>query len=667
MPKLTQDQIRTAVSTRFAAAYADHAQLQKVRDTALDYYYGKQPFPPDDPGRSQIVSKDMMDTIEWMMPSLMRVFMSQNAIKFDPVGPEDEKSAEQESEYTNHVLWKQNDGFMILYQWIKDALMQKVGYVQYGWEETEKVCFEEYTGLTQDQLVMVLTELESYGEVEIVGAEASHTAPGQPQYWDIKAKVTYTRGRVKIDPVPGEEVVVSGDCRGSVKNAKFAGRIRTLTRSELLEMGFSRAQVEELTDFTWDESTARASRDAQSRTETEDDGVDWATTEVTVLDCYTSLDEDDDGYSELRHFIMGGNDILTDDEVDEIQLDSWTPIPMPHKHAGLDVYDLIEDLQRIQTALKRGLLDSTYYTMNPRLLYDKTTVNVAMLRVNRPGAHVANDGPVSAGSLMPIVQPDFGPKLLPVIQAFDDVRTRRTGVGDMTTGTDADVLAQATKGAFMNAMTAASQRIEAIARIFGETGLASLFKSLHKLLCKHQDWPTRFKLRGDWVEVNPTEWEERANLTVAVGLGTAGKEEIRANLGMMGTVMQQLAAQPGLIQAKNAYAFGMRMQKELGFEGEPFITDPNSPEYKQFMQQASKQPPDPYLEGEKIKSQTKLQEKQIESRDKAQDRMANRDKWITELEVKTAMDIAKPGIGAEVAVGGRAGQPRPQGPGASVQ
>jgi hypothetical protein len=113
-----------------------------------------------------------------------------------------------------------------------------------------------------------------------------------------------------------------------------------------------------------------------------------------------------------------------------------------------------------------------------------------MLQVNRPGGHMANDGPPGA-SVCEIPRGDIASRLLPVIQYVGDTRTRRTGVGEITNGADATVLADSTKGAYMDAKGAANQRIEATARIFAQTGLADLYKSMHKMLLKYQDWETR--------------------------------------------------------------------------------------------------------------------------------------------------------------------------------
>ena len=346
---------------------------------------------------------------------------------------------------------------------------------------------------------------------------------------------------------------------------------------------------------------------------------------------------------------MAGNDILVNEEAPEIQFESWTPIPVPHRHSGLSIDDLMEDLQRANTALSRGLLDNVYFTMNPRSAYDKNTVDVGSLQINRPGGHVAVDGPPGA-SLMPMPVTPMAGAILPVIDYIGQMKETRTGVGRMTAGVDADVLAQSTKGAYVDAKSAANQRIEAIARIFAETGLSSLYLSLHRLLSHHQDWVVREKLKGEWVTVDPTEWRERANMTVAVGLGNSTRDEVRNNLMLIAQAQEKAAQVPGLIQPVNVFNLFNRIATEMGFEQNGFITDPKSPEYQQFMQQQSKGGEDPYITGEKIKQQGQMQKALIDANTKDKDRAQERDLEITRLELESGVDLAKAGLGAEVAI-----------------
>lgn len=647
MPNLSDSEQRAIIGERLSNTLSTtDAELRKDRESALDHYYGR-PYGNELEGRSQVVTKDLMDIIEWMMPSLLRIFATRDAVQFDPVGPEDEELAKQETAYVTHVLWKKNPGFMLMYNWLKDGLMQKVGYVKYWWQDEEKVSFDEYTGLTEEQLLLTMQDLQSQGEVDVVGQKISDEGT-----YSIRVKLKKKYGCAKVEVVQPDEIIVDAKCRADVKSARFVGHLRDdLTNSDLLQMGYGRKELEELSDYSWQndirgENTARDS--VGENVDNEDQNSDWATRKRHLLECYTYIDADDDGIAELRHYLAGGNDFLENEEFAEIPFDSWTPIPVPHRHVGLSVDDIMEDQQRINTALNRGLLDNVYFTMNPRSVYDKNTIDVGSLQINRPGGHVANDGPPGMAIMPMPVQPMAG-QLLPVIDYVAQTLEKRTGVGRMTSGVDADVLAQSTKGAYTDAKSAANQRIEAIARIFAETGLASLYSSLHRLLSRHQDWQTRFKLKSQWVTVNPTEWQERANMTVSVGLGNSSRDEVRANLQMMALAQEKAAAMPGLIQPQNVYELFARMQTELGFEMANFITDPQSPEYKKFMESQQGQK-DPFVQGEEIKAQANMAGKQLDAQVKREQMAEDRAQWITELEVESKTDLATAGIGAEVAV-----------------
>ena len=78
-----------------------------------------------------MAESDVSDVIEGLMPQLMDIFAgSDEVMKFEPVGPNDVAGAQQETDYLNHVFMQQNPGFMVLYAFIKDALLSKVGIVK---------------------------------------------------------------------------------------------------------------------------------------------------------------------------------------------------------------------------------------------------------------------------------------------------------------------------------------------------------------------------------------------------------------------------------------------------------------------------------------------------------------------------------------------------------
>ncbi len=173
MARMSVSDLRAMVNAEKASAMAatQAANLMGERADAMDYYQGhmSKDMPAQD-GRSRAVSMDVQDTIEGLMPSLMDIFAgSDEVVRFDPVGPEDEDAAQQETDYVNHVFMQRNPGFMILYAFIKDALLSKTGLVKVFWEEREQESRETYYDLTDDQFAIVMQAVEaSEGTMKIV-------------------------------------------------------------------------------------------------------------------------------------------------------------------------------------------------------------------------------------------------------------------------------------------------------------------------------------------------------------------------------------------------------------------------------------------------------------------------------------------------------------------
>src|SRR5690625_2399127 len=91
---------------------AEDGELSSERAAALDHYHGR-PYGDEREGRSSVVSKDLSETVDWIMPAIMRVFLQSGKLaEFVPVGPEDEDLAAQESDYIHHVLTQDNNAFL---------------------------------------------------------------------------------------------------------------------------------------------------------------------------------------------------------------------------------------------------------------------------------------------------------------------------------------------------------------------------------------------------------------------------------------------------------------------------------------------------------------------------------------------------------------------------
>jgi hypothetical protein len=206
-------------------------------------------------------------------------------------------------------------------------------------------------------------------------------------------------------------------------------------------------------------------------------------------------------------------------------------------------------------------------------------------------------------------------EILPFQQYFDSLRTQRTGVGKGTMGLDADELQNVTKGGQLAAMSAASLIVELIARMLAE-GIKGFFSKIRNEMIRNQDKPMWFKIRGKWVEVDPSSWRADRRVMPNVGLGSGNREEMRANVQLL-IQGQTGAAQLGLVGPKQGFESFKVLAETLGFSNpERFAMDPDSQEFKQAQAQkaqAAQQQALPAVQIAKIKAQTELVKQQAEN------------------------------------------------------
>jgi hypothetical protein len=634
---------------------ADEGALANERAEAMDRYHGR-PFGNEEEGRSAVVSRDLSETVDWALPAVMRVFtQSGNLGEFDPVGPEDEELALQESDVVNHVVMKENDGFIVLHDACKDAMLLKNCYVKHFWEESEKITEEEYSGLTMPELVKLVAELQESGaEVEIKGQEARHITvetpqgPQQLEVFDVRLRIKRKCGRVRLEAVPCEEIRVSRNCRGSLKESPFVEHVTKKTRSALRELGMPREFVDSLPAYNEiDKSGEKLARD--STTDESDDldqGVqDRSMDELEYCEAYLKVDFDGDGIAELRKVVTVADRIPPGEEwneaIDSMPITGGVIKRVPHRHVGESLHDELADLVEIKTTLTRQLLDNTYLTNNNQWAVNER-VNLPDFLQSLPGGvkRIKGIDPI-AGSYEAIQTVPIIGQVLPAIDYFDGVKQNRTGISESTTGLDPDILKQSTKGAFLENLNRASQKIEMITRMLAETLVKPMLLEVHGLILKHQDKPRTMKLRGKYTEVNPLQWKERTDLTLKVGLGTGNAEEKQQKLMMVAQAQQQIG-QMGLVGPQQAYNLFTDLAKVLGFdmpEKYAINPDPQNPEWQEVQAQQGQQK-DPLVQAEEVKGQMVLQAKQMELEAKPQEMQMELQKSQAEGEIKVQIAVA---------------------------
>ena len=521
--------------------------LSSEREKSLEYYQGDKLGNEID-GRSQVVSTDVADTIESLLPNLLRVFTaSDKVVVCEPVKADDAPLADQATAYLNHIFYKENDGFQLLYNFFKDALLEKNGILKIYYDKTQKVEYETYENLTQaekDALNDTQDEIEVVEEKITTDEKAKETFENQikaleqqgvnieevetPNFnlYNCKIKRIISKGNIKVESVPPEEFLID---RTAIKleDANFVAHRVQMTRSELISMGYDKEDVDSLP--TSDASTLNTERLARYQNIEDfpfNTSDNQSTQTITVYENYVRYDADGDGIAELRKILSVGDSsefILENMPCDSIPFVSVTPIPMPHRFYGRSVSELVEDIQLMKSTVMRQLLDNMYLTNNNRVAVMDGMVNMDDLLTSRPGG-VVRTKQAPNQVMQPIQAQPISQQAFPLLEYLDTVREVRTGVTKYNQGLDSDSLNKTATG-ISAIMNQTQMRAELIARIFAETGVKDLFRKMFELSVKYQDKEKIIQLNNQYIPVMPTEWKNRFNVTIQVGLGTGTKEQ----------------------------------------------------------------------------------------------------------------------------------------------
>ena len=587
------------------------------RQQALEYYL-REPYGNEVEGKSQIVTGEVAEAVDGALPQLIRVFTSSdNVVEFAPAKEGDEQNAEQATQLVNHVFYKDNDGFLILHNWFKDALLQKTGIVKAYWNDEKDVTKEKYEGLTDDELMMLMQD----PEVELVSQEIIEESTvdeltGQTTYSksnNVVLRRTKNKGKIVVENVPPEEFLISKRAK-TIQDSPFVAHRRMITRSELVAMGFDKDTVDALeSGDTLEFSPDRIARYSRGEQPNSMGSQDESMEVVEVYECYIKVDYNEDGIAELRRVVYASNEILSDEECDYVPFHSICPIPIPHKFYGQSLADRTLDIQLIKSTVTRQMLDNLYLTNNSRVAAVEGQVNLDDLLTSTAGGVVRVK---NAGAIVPLTVQSSASQSFPMLEYLDAVQAKRTGVSDAQQGLSPDVLQNVTAAAVATMSNASYGKLELIARIFAETGVKSLFKGILQLLCKYQDTVRTLRINGRFVPFDPREWDTEYNVTINVGLGTGSRQEQLATmqmiLGKQEQILQAYGVNNPLISLKQYRDTLAKFVHMAGFKDATAFMNEITPEIEQqVMQQAAQGQPDPNTQAAEILAQVEREKAQL--------------------------------------------------------
>ena len=558
---MTDEQLSAIIKGLLDDSIDYNEEVGAMRMSATSAYQGDD-YGNEVEGRSQVVTREVRDAVEMAKPALMRIFFgAHRVLEYSPTGPEDVQGAHDATVYVEHAVNNHNAGYMEFLSAVDDALIRKTGVFKAYWEESEMPVASHHTGLTQMEIDIIAQD-EDVTDIEVTpledqdfpaevhdpeelgpGGQPMQPMPPEPLFDAVVTRIK-TKGRLRFEALPPEEFVIHRKAR-NIETARLVGHHRNVIMSDLIEMGYDEAELEDVAGTDEDLKHEAEGRSIGITTDDTDDaeGSDPSHVEVAFSELWVRVDYDGDGIAELRKVCVAGSGckVLTNELAEEAPLAAICPSPVAHQAIGNAMAELVEDLQKIKTMILRNTLDSLASAIHPDVTAVTDHVNFDDLLNTEQGRIIRQSRP---GMVEYMSQPFIGSQTFPAMQYLDTLVEARTGMNEAAQGLNADALQSTAKSAIENATNAAMGRIEFIARTMIEGGFKRLYKIFLKLIIQNMDRPAKVRLNNRFIQVDPRAWNADMDVDIAMPLSNASLEQ---RLVLLQTIAekQELAIQTG--------------------------------------------------------------------------------------------------------------------------
>ena len=574
-----------------AEAYQQSIIQPTVRERYNIYYADKEYYAHKFPilsKTSSLVSTDVADTIEWALPSLMKVFTgSDEVITVAGVTEEDDQNAGVMQSLLVYQLQRQNKFFPILYNWMKDALITGMGIIKCYWERTEG-----YTPETAKLNADALKLLTQTG-VEITGVDGPDIMGDFTVTWNSPY---YIKNSPKLENILVSEFLYSPDAK-NLEDANFVAHRKKVTMSHLRQK--EREGIYANVDMVHPDSGPISWITDQvedvigdNYTPLHNNQQDKAREEVTIYECYTKIDFNNDGVLEDMIITVAGDVILRAEPnyMGRHPFFSISPTKDPHRIWVKRSYaELIGELQDMKVALTRQIVQNIALTNDPKMILAEDSINISdyvegrkVIR-KKPGS---NMGDVA----MPMPVNQLSPQTFQFLEYLEGQKENRTGITRYNQGLDANSLNKTATG-ISAILGQSSQRLELIARMFAETGISELFRFMVSLNQKFVDQNTVVRLTNKQLRVSPDDLNGNFDLIVNAGISISTKESTIMTLQTMLTaLMQTQAAGIPIVTPQNIYNLFKKWIESAGFKNySDYVTDPAVVQQRAIMDMQLKQ------------------------------------------------------------------------------
>ncbi len=621
--KVTDEQLIQMIETGVVNSTGDwlnSSDLARERLKATYEYAGLAESHLTPQGVSTIVDTSTTEVVEAYTAFISDLFLSNHRLaRFIPYEetPGSFAAAKDAGNIVNYCLFKKNNGWEIMEQWIKASLLWKNAICRWTYIEDYDYVFEEFEQISQAKL----DELLADDNTEIVGDllfentinEIDPLNGSDPNvelnYVNVRVKKTIDKSRVKIEVIPPENFRISRDAT-SIEDATFVGIQTEMTRSELRKLYPDMAEEiqewDDLSDEEWAGST-QYSEDVAARKEitgqtywqggAQHDLVPLeANRNIVLTESWINVDRDGDGIAELKHIVSVGNVVLQETDIEDIPLASIVPIDIPFEFYGLSMADFTRSSTLASTAILRGFVENTYLTNYSPKLADPNVVDFSALQNMKPKQIIPTNGnPMNAVQQLPPETISTG--TVPLLEYLQLIKEQATGMSKAAQGLNDTLYISGNSEQKLQAVQSAAQkRIQHIARRFAETGFKKLIGGIYETMRKNMKGNMSYNLDGVYGTVNIDTLPNKMDVEILLDIGENSNINTITKLGKVGTEILPALNNQGVgmvIKPEAPAVLATKLIEAMNLDSNDFLEDYTTDEFKQkAAQQIEKQSQD---------------------------------------------------------------------------
>ena len=589
MPRLKDAEIVQIVNKEITTGLGfDSDQLSDQREKALSYFFN-EPRGDEIEGRSTVQSSDVSDMIEALMAQMMPTLAKETLIQFEPTGEDDETPAQEETDFVSYLIDATSERYAEIATTIKDALMLKNGWFKIFVDVEAHQDKLRLNAIPEYQIQGKVNESNNEESWSLDSVEESNDKDF-PDTWNATFTHHVHRRTLMIESIEPENMVTAPDHnRQDLKGLRFLGERKYLTRTELINMGYPKATIENIQASTTTQTANTTTRNPEKQHRFK--AAERSQDNIETWIIHTIIDIEQNGQGKLWHIHLAGSEILMKEEVEWMPYCTGSPFPIPHRLHGQSVYDRLRQTQDVKTSFLRDWVDNSATMNKARLVFNPKMTEQSDVLNARPGGGIRSKEPERVVQLQ---THDNGQSIANALEYQDKIRSERTGAS-------LDLGAAELQLAGNNIGNQGVERQISLKEMLATNMAANLANSLmknmfilvHRTVREFMPGELNAKITGEWKNTDPSKWEERNKVIVATGLSQGEKNLRSAALQQVITVQQQIMQQgqdgilTDLSKLHNALLDWCRTANLTN--PEQYWTDPQSPEAQQAAQGKAQQ------------------------------------------------------------------------------